>query len=132
MTRTTRTESLQIDSLEPSWVVDGAFGLSGVYPLQDDRWHDGLGHWVRTCNMWFVRVGVSEATRLRHPVVVEKTHYRLWQDGQTRTNEEICSLCLNGSCPANRNPASENGEWGAGVLVLATPRARDVAEPGEA
>lgn len=132
MTRTTRTESLQLDHLAPSWVVDGAFGLSGVYPLGDGRWHDGQGHWVRTCNMWFVRVGVSEATRLRHPVVVEKTRYRLWQDGQTRTNEEICALCLNGSCPANRNPDPESGEWGPGVLVLSIPPTTETNDPVEA
>jgi len=128
MTRTTRTESLQLEHLEPAWVVDGAFGLSGVYPLADARWHDGAGHWLRSCNMWFVRVGVSEATRLRHPVVVEKTHYRLWQDGQLLTDEAICSTCLNGECPANRNPASETGEWGPGVLVLGSLPEADTRE----
>jgi hypothetical protein len=118
MTRTTRTDALKLEELEPAWIVDGAFGLSGIYPLEDSRLRDASGRWVRSCNMWYVRLGVSEATRLKHPVVVEKTHYRLWRAETLLENEGICTACLNLACPANRNPGAVEGSWGAGTLVL--------------
>lgn len=114
---TVTTGDVSADELDNVLVVQGAFALTGLYPLAQAGYvEDDLA--VRHCNMYFVRLSASEATREKNPVVTEKTSYTLRYRGVTYENEAQCTVCLNQACPANRNPRASVTDRPAGTLLL--------------
>lgn len=114
---TVSTSAISADEFDNALLVHGAFGWSGLYPLdQAGSTHEARAE--RHCNMYFVRISASEVTREKNPVVTEKTSYTLKYRGETYVNEAQCAVCINRNCPANRNPDALEGEWPAGLLVL--------------
>lgn len=114
---TVSTAGLDPETLDNVLVVQGAFGLSGLYPLaQEGQVREGNAE--RHCNMYFVRISASEATREKNPVVTDKTSYVLRYRGQAYVNEAMCGACINRDCPANRNPQAVEAGRLPGLLVL--------------
>lgn len=114
---TVPTPQVDCSTLDDTLIVHGAFGLSGLYPLDRPEVVQEARS-VQHCNMYFVRLTASEATREKNPIVTDKTNYVLRFHGETYENEAMCGVCLNRNCPANRNPQAEGGTWTPGCLVL--------------
>jgi hypothetical protein len=113
---TRATEKVPDDGLHDVLVVDGPFGLSGVYPLTlAETARDGLC--VRHCNLYFVNLTASPALQERAPTVVEKTHYRLADGDRLLRDADLCTVCLNKGCPQNRN-AGASAQDAPGKLIL--------------
>jgi hypothetical protein len=115
----TTVSSAAIDpaTLDNVLLVQGAFGLSGLYPLGQPE-YVREGNAERHCNMYFVRISASEAAREKSPVVTDKTNYVLRYRGETYQNEAMCGACINRDCPANRNPQAVEAGRQPGLLVL--------------
>ena len=110
-------DQVDLETLDNTLIVHGAFGLSGLYPLdRPGAAQDGRSE--QHCNMYFVRISASEMAREKNPVVIEKTSYLLRYHGKSFENEAMCSACLNSNCPANTNPGALEGDWKPGCLVL--------------
>lgn len=115
--QTVPTSAVSGEEFDNVLLVQGAFGWSGLYPLdQPGSTHEARAE--RHCNMYFVRISASEVTREKNPVVTEKTSYTLKYRGETYVNESQCGVCINRNCPANCNAEAIEGEWPAGLLVL--------------
>lgn len=115
---TVHTPQVDLEALDDTLIVHGAFGLSGLYPLDRPEAVQGALS-VQHCNMYFVRLSASEAMREKNPIVTDKTSYVLRFRGETYENEAMCRVCLNRHCPVNQNPRAEEGTWTSGCLVLA-------------
>lgn len=114
---TVASASLDAETLDNVLLVQGAFGLTGLYPLSQPE-YVREGNAERHCNMYFVRISASEATREKNPIVTEKTIYTLRYRGETFENEAMCGACINRDCPANRNPQAVEAARQPGLLVL--------------
>lgn len=111
------SDQVDLEALDNALVVQGAFGTSGVYPLdQAARTEDGrtLIH----CSLYFIRLAPGEVARANNPVVIEKTTYALRHRGDTLRDEAICTRCENRQCPANQHPEAASEGLLPGKLVL--------------
>ncbi|MBO9539647.1 hypothetical protein J7643_03540 [bacterium] len=117
MPATVSSAGLEIEKLDNTLLVQGAFGMTGLYPLAQPE-YVREGNAERHCNMYFVRISASEATREKNPVVTEKTTYVLRYQGESHQNEAMCGVCINRDCPANRNPQAVEAGRQPGLLVL--------------
>lgn len=108
-----RTENLQ--EAENAFVVLGPFGFSGIYPLtQPETQQNGMCR--RHCSLYYIKLAANDIPA--RAVVTDNTHYRLHYREQVLQDAEICTACLNRSCPPNQNPQADQDET-AGVLLLA-------------
>lgn len=113
---TRSTGDIPDEALQDLLVVDGPFGLSGVYPLTMTEDVQG-GRFVRHCNLYFVKLAVPDSVREKAQVVVDRSHYRLADGIQVKHDGDLCTVCVNKGCPHTRNPQGDV-ELAPGKLVL--------------
>ncbi|MGE5707200.1 MAG: hypothetical protein ACM3YO_02620 [Bacteroidota bacterium] len=105
---TVRTQELgEGDNL---FLVHGPFGISGVYPLSSEAPHAQLH-----CSLYFLKMNET----VQKTYASENTQFELWLHGDVLRDEDLCTVCLDKGCPANKNPGADVEER-PGVLTLSS------------